>query len=57
VPKIIFSDQINDSLIRVLNDIDNSYCMIKPLDYGKFKSLVKDVMSGNLVMTGGYNIV
>jgi DNA-binding NtrC family response regulator len=57
VPKIIFSDQINDSLIRALHCIDNSYCMIKPLDYGKFKSLVKEVMSGNLAMTGGYSIV
>jgi hypothetical protein len=57
VPKIIFSDQINESLIRVLSGIDNSYCMIKPLDYGKFNSLVKEVMSGNLDMTGGYNLV
>jgi DNA-binding NtrC family response regulator len=57
VPKIIFSDQINGSLIKALNVIDNAYCMIKPLDYVKFKSLVKEAMNGNLAMTGGYNIV
>jgi DNA-binding NtrC family response regulator len=57
IPKIIFSDNIDDSLMHMLNEIDNSYCMIKPLDYGKFTSLVKGVMAGTLGSQGGYSIV
>jgi DNA-binding NtrC family response regulator len=57
VPKIIFSDNLDSGLINVLSGTDNSYCMVKPLDYGKFRSLVKEVMSGDLAIQEGYNIV
>jgi DNA-binding NtrC family response regulator len=57
IPKIIFSDHIDGNLINILRGIDNSYCMIKPLDYGRFKALVKEVLSGNPNIQRGYNIV
>ncbi len=57
IPKIIFSDHIDGNLLDILKGIDNSYCMIKPLDYGKFRSLVKEAMSGNLNAQRGYDIV
>ncbi len=46
IPTIILSDFINRDLITTMEDMDksSSYCMIKPLDYNKFKSLVSQTM-------------
>lgn len=57
IPTIILSDNINGDLINILEGMDNSYCMIKPLDYQKFRYLVRQVMNGDLSVHGGYNIV
>lgn len=58
ISAIILSDHINGDLINILEGFNNSYCMIKPLDYQKFRLLVKQVMSGDLSnIQGGYNIV
>jgi DNA-binding NtrC family response regulator len=57
IPKIIFSDHIDGNLIAILKGIDNSFCMVKPLDYGKFRRLVREAMSGNLNVRMGYDIV
>jgi hypothetical protein len=57
IPVIILSDHINRELINVLEGFNNSYCMIKPLDYHKFRSLVRQVMGGEQEALRGYNIV
>jgi DNA-binding NtrC family response regulator len=57
IPIIILSDHINRDLVDVLEGFNHYYCMIKPLDYLKFRSLVKQVMDGEQAMNGGYNIV
>jgi DNA-binding NtrC family response regulator len=57
IPVIILSDHINRDLITVLEGFKNSYCMIKPLDYQKFRSLVRQVMCGASEAVRGYNIV
>ncbi len=57
IPTIILSDNIDGRLINILNNFNNSYCMIKPLDYDKFKTLVSQVISGDLTAQGGYSIV
>lgn len=57
IPTIILSDHISSGLINILKSFGNSYCMIKPLDYGKFRCLVKQVMNNDLNFQGGYNIV
>jgi hypothetical protein len=57
IPTIILSDNLDGKLISILSDFDNSYCMIKPLDYEKFRLLVKQVMTGELVRERGYNVV
>ena len=57
IPTIILSDNIDGTLIDILNNFNNSYCMIKPLDYDKFKSLVKQVISGDITAQGGYSLV
>ena len=57
VPVIILSDQINNELINLLEDKNNTYCMMKPLDYQKFKCLISQTMTGGYDNRGGYNIV
>ena len=56
-PVLILADNFDENLIRMLNDFESSSCMVKPLDYTKFKSLVKDLMSSELTMTEGYTII
>lgn len=56
IPTIILSDQIDKELTDKLNECDNSFCLIKPIDYKKFRILVRDVMSGNLGFHDGYSI-
>jgi DNA-binding NtrC family response regulator len=57
IPTIILSDHLDSGLIDILEAFHNSYCMIKPLDYRKFKSVVRQVMSGNQTSLEGYRIV
>ncbi|MEW5745332.1 MAG: DNA-binding response regulator [Nitrospirota bacterium] len=58
IATIILSDHINGELIGILEGFTNSYCMIKPLDYQKFRALVQQAMSGDFSnVQGGYNIV
>ena len=44
IPTIILSDNVDEKLISTLRNFDNSYCMIKPIDYDKFKAIVKRVI-------------
>lgn len=57
LPTIILSDQINKELINTLQGFNNSYCMIKPLDFEKFRSLVNQIAGSNLVIEDGYKII
>jgi hypothetical protein len=57
VPLIILSDHINNGLLHLLEYRNDSYCMIKPLDYQKFKFLVKGVMNGDMKLQNGYCLV
>jgi DNA-binding NtrC family response regulator len=46
IPMIILSDRLNRDLAMALENFDksSSYCMIKPLDYTKFRNLVRQIM-------------
>jgi len=57
IPAIILSDAIDVNLISSLEKFDNSYCMVKPVDYEKFRSLVTHVMDSDLSIQGGTTIV
>ena len=58
IATIILSDHVNGELISILEKFDNCYCMIKPVDYEKLRSLVRQMMNGDLIdIQGGYNIV
>lgn len=49
IPTIILSDRLNRDLVATLEKFDTSlsHCMIKPLDYTKFRGLVNQVMRRN----------
>ena len=57
VAKLVLADQFSGDLLSMLEGLNNSCCMMKPLDYTKFRSLVKDMVCGDLNFIGGYNIV
>ncbi len=49
IPTIILSDHVSGDLMATLDHFDKtlSHCMIKPLDYHKFRTLVGQVMHIN----------
>ncbi|NWF52141.1 MAG: DNA-binding response regulator [Nitrospirae bacterium] len=46
LPTIVLTDHLNRTLINFLEESRNSYCMVKPLDYQKFRSVVKQIVKG-----------
>jgi hypothetical protein len=57
IPFIILSDSIDNTLMRALAGLSNSYCMIKPIDYQKFRGLVMQIMDGYSDAKKGFSIV
>ena len=57
LPVIVLADHLSHSLIMLLEDLGNAYCMIKPLDYQKFLVLVLQIIRGEKAYCGGYSIV
>lgn len=59
IPTIILSDNIDGRLAAMLDDFHDSFCMIKPIDYEKFKSLVRRMVVGTSPSdaSGGFPVV
>jgi DNA-binding response OmpR family regulator len=57
LPTIILTDHINRVFINLLEGFNNSYCMVKPLDYQEFRSLVKQIVNCDMSDTNGLNIL
>lgn len=57
IPMIILTDGIDERLMSILSNLQRTCCMIKPVDYDKFKSLVKQAFEGTMHHSGGYCIV
>ena len=53
IPTIVLSDELNSDLLDTMNRIKNSVCLVKPLDYERFKYIVKGIISGYLNISGG----
>ena len=56
IPVVVLSDRLNLELIDFLKSLGNSYCMMKPLDYGRFKNLIKIIANGQPELKNGYTI-
>ena len=52
IPVIILSDHMSRDLMDALDHFDKtlSHCMIKPLDYHKFRTLVNETMKKDMTM-------
>jgi hypothetical protein len=57
LPTIILTDHINREVMSILKSLRNSYCMIKPIDYDKFRNLVKEIASTGVPKVDEYNIL
>jgi hypothetical protein len=57
IPVIVLSDVISSSLISFIKKFESSFCMIKPLDFDKFKSIVSSVINYKLGKKGVFEIV
>ncbi len=57
IPIIILTDGIDERLIGMLNKFQNSCCMIKPINYDRFKQIVKQSLENAQAHRGGYCIV
>ncbi|RJQ53790.1 MAG: hypothetical protein C4526_06140 [Nitrospiraceae bacterium] len=56
VPTIVLSDELNNELIETMKCIRNSVCLLRPIDYERFKYIVRGVLNGYLNLSGG-NII
>jgi DNA-binding NtrC family response regulator len=54
IPTIILSDHMSIDLLATLDNFDKSlsHCMIKPLDYHKFRTLVSQTMNRSMGQLG-----
>lgn len=56
LPTIIMTDHINRDIMNLFKTLSNSYCLIKPIDYDKFRSLVRDIMNCGMPNTSEFCI-
>jgi hypothetical protein len=57
IPTIVLYDNLDEQFVSTVLGHDNLYCMIKPLNYTKFKNLVKSLLSNEQVSRDEYGIV
>ena len=56
IPIIVLSNELSNELIEIMKRIKNSICLVKPLDFDRFKYIVRGIISGYLNLSGG-NII
>jgi DNA-binding NtrC family response regulator len=56
IPTIVLSDELSSDLIDTMKYIGNSVCLLKPLDFDRFKYIVHGIVNGYLNISGG-NII
>lgn len=57
IPAIVLIDNLDERFIDMLQTYDNLYYMIKPLDYDKFKGLVRQLLNGLPVSREDFSII
>ena len=56
IPTIILSNEVNNDIIEMMKNYKYSFCMVKPLDFHRFKYLIRGIVNGYLDLSGG-NII
>ncbi len=49
IPAVVLFDSLDDRLVTFLHEYDNLYYMLKPLNYDKFKDLVRRLLKGGKI--------
>ena len=57
LPKVLLLAHINREVVELLKNLNNTYCMIKPIDYSKFLELIKMTSQNTLTDFSGYSIL
>lgn len=57
IPVIVLTDYLSSELLGILEGVERSFCMVKPLDYPKFKDLVRGLVKGQITHQGGFSLV
>ncbi len=57
LPTIILTAYVNREIMSLLRSLTQSFCMIKPLDYHKFKNVVREIVTKGSPALKGYSIL
>lgn len=57
IPVIVLSDCVDTDLLSCLRQINSSFCMIKPIDFGSFSNIIKNIMFDQSERKLGYEIL
>jgi hypothetical protein len=57
IPTVVLFDNIDDQFINFQGSDQKLYCMIKPVDYERFKGLVQQLLKGNSVPREDYTVL
>lgn len=50
IPAVVLFDALDDRFVAMLQSSENFYGMKKPIDYGRFKGLVRFLLAGSKVL-------
>ena len=56
IPVIVLSNELSNELIEIMKRVRNSICLVKPLDFDRFRYIVRGIINGYLNLSGG-NII
>ena len=57
LPVLVLADSLSDPLLNTLKGVRHACCMVKPVDYERLTSYVRQVLVGGVSEWGGYNLV
>lgn len=57
LPVLVLADSLSDPLLNTLKQVRHACCMVKPVDYERLTSYVRQVLVGGASEWGGYDLV
>ncbi len=57
IPAVVLFDNLDGRFVNMLHEYDKLYFMMKPLDYEKFKDLVRKLLTGNQISREDYSVI
>jgi DNA-binding NtrC family response regulator len=57
LPKIILADHLSRDVVNTIKSLPMSFCMVKPLDYQKFRYVVREIVTHGPAAIQGYGLI